>query len=74
MNIGDQVQVTIKTVDDMGYLVNIDAYNVEGFISLSDAHRKRASVKNRLIVGNQYMASIVRMNNGFCDLRLVNRG
>lgn len=75
LNIGYQINVTIKIADGMGYLVNINDYNIEGFISLSDAHRKRNST--RFAVGTQHVAKIIRMNNNnnnnYIDLAIVNR-
>lgn len=74
LHIGDQVNVTITTADDMGYLVTINEHNVEGFIALSSAHRKN---KTRFAIGTQHAARIIRMNNNnnniYIDLELINR-
>ena len=72
LNIGDQVAITIKSIDEMGLLVTMDAYQHEAFVSLSEAYKRVNGARPKRKVGDQCMATIIRMDNqrGFFDLSL----
>lgn len=70
LQVGSLVYVTITSVDDMGYMVNIDDHNVVGFMSLSDAHQKRNF--RRMNIGDPCRAYIVRMQSNYIDLSTKN--
>lgn len=73
LHVGDHVNVTINSIDEMGILVTMDDYHCEGFVPLSEISRKRINlgdVIKKYKIGNQYVAKIVRMdiNRGYFDL------
>lgn len=72
LNIGDQVTVTVKSIDEMGLLVTMNDYHTEGFIPLSEAYKSKMKSKRK--VGDQYLATIIRIDKerGFVDLSLKN--
>lgn len=70
MNIGDQVNVTIKSIDEMGILITMDDYDQEGFIPLSEDKKVKGIKKPKRKVGDQCVATIIRMERGFVDLSL----
>jgi translation initiation factor 2 alpha subunit (eIF-2alpha) len=65
LNIGDNVNVTINSIDDLGILVILDDYQCEGFVPLSEISRQRTNLKSVIKnyqIGGNYSAKIVRMD------------
>ena len=78
LNIGDQVNVTVKSIDEMGLLVTMDAYNdEEAFVPLSEAYKRtkvngvKVAKPRKKVVGDQCMATIIRIDKerGYVDLK-----
>lgn len=56
--VGEMVQVTVMSKDELGYIVNIHGHNKEGFILLSGGVRNK-----KYNVGEIYTAKIIRMGD-----------
>ena len=66
LNIGDEVVSTIKSIDDMGFIVTLPAYHdVEGFVGM-------ITNKKNYKVGKDYVGQVVRVdcNHGYLDLKI----
>jgi translation initiation factor 2 alpha subunit (eIF-2alpha) len=73
LHVGDSVNVTINSIDEMGILVTLDDYHCEGFVPLSEISNKRISFNDiikKYKIGGQYVAKIIRMDTtrGYFDL------
>lgn len=65
LNVGDNVNVTIKSIDATGIIVTMDDYNqTEGFVPLSEAVPRNT----KYYVGEQHTAKIIRMSHPYYDL------
>lgn len=70
MNKGDQVEVVVKSVDDMGFIVNIPLHhNREGFILMSDQFK----YKSNYVIGQHYQCIVKNVDNqrGYVDLKFL---
>lgn len=66
LNIGDQVNVAITSMDDMGFMVSLTDYNnAEGFILCTKPKKKK--------INSNHTAVVVRIDHshGFVDLEFV---
>lgn len=73
LQVGDNVNITINSIDNMGILVTLDNYQCEGFVPLSEISRKRISLSNVIKdykIGGQYVAKIIQADTtrGYFDL------
>lgn len=68
IKVGDELNVTIKQIDEMGFFVTMNQYNEEGFI------RKFSNKNNKKYnVGTEHIARVIRIDHtlGYTDLEFL---